>query len=207
MSKIQLLTGPAVEESLENTGVRRLIRYQLNPATVGLLFLFGIASFGAALYLVFGPGLGGGYTAGFAIALVMGMTFFSMVSFWSNFKTKHFIAVSDEFLYVGKDEKAWRVHWSLVDRDSLNFDAMKNSRFQGKIYLETAGQTVEVPLFTPFVFVEDIEGLMFELLQRLEAQGGEVPVGALHRDAPSDQTEADDECDDNTSDPVGSDES
>lgn len=201
MSKIQLLTGPAVQESLEITGVRQLFRYQLNPATVGLLFVFGIASFGAALFLVFGPGLGGGYTAGFAIALALGMTFFSMVSFWSNFKTKYFIGVSDEFLYVGKDDKAWRIHWELVNRDSLNFDEMQNSKMQGKIFLEAAGQSVEIPLFTPFVFIEDIEGFMFHILQRLEADTEQLDVdqpdtNKLHREAPSDQTSSADDCDD-----------
>lgn len=168
MSKIQLLTGPAVQESLERTGVRQLFRYQLNPATVGLLFVFGIASFGTAIYLFFGPGLGGLMTAGFAVALALGMTFFSMVSFWSNYKTKHLIAVSDDYLYVGKDDKAWRVHWELVDRHSLNFDDMQTSRMQGKINLRAADQPIEIPLYTPFVFLEDIEGFMFHILRRLE---------------------------------------
>lgn len=178
MSKIQLLSGPAVEEALEETAVRHFFRYQLNPATIGLLLIFGGISFLVAFYLWFWPGLGGGYTIGFIIAILGGMSFFSMASFWGNFRNKQFIAISDDYLYVGKEERVWRIHWSLVDRETLNLDAMQNSRLQGTLRLDTAGQSVEIPLFTPFVFVEDIEGLMFELLQRLEAEGGEAPIGA-----------------------------
>ncbi len=182
MSKIQLLAGPAVDEALEDTAIRHFFGYQMNPATLGLLLIFGGGAFAAAFYLWFWPGLGGGYTVGFIIAILAGMSFFSMASFWGNFRNKRFIAVSDDFLYIGKDEQAWRVHWSLVNQDTLNFDAMQTSRLQGRIHLETAGQTIEIPLYTPFVFVEDIEGLMFELLQRLEAEGGEAPIGAPDQD-------------------------
>ncbi len=101
-----------------------------------------------------------------------------MGSFWSNFKQKRFIAISDDFLFVGQDEQAWRIHWSLIDRDSLNLDEMQTSKMSGKLTLQTAGQEVEIPLYTPFIFIEDIEGLMFEFLQRLDAEGGEAPVGA-----------------------------
>lgn len=194
MSKIQLLTGPAVDEGLEDEAVRHFFRYQLNPATLGLLLIFGGGSFVAAFYLWFWPGLGGSYTVGFIIAILAGMTFFSMASFWGNFRNKRFIAISDDYLFVGKDEQAWRIHWSLVDRDTLNMDAMKTSRYQGRLYLDTAGQTIEIPLYTPFAFVEDIEGLMFELLQRLEAEGGEAPVGAPDQDVDAAELLADDEA-------------
>lgn len=192
MSKIQLLSGPSVDEALEETAVRHLFRYKLNPATLGVLLILGAAGFAAAGYLWFIPGLGGTTTALFIGALLLGMTFFSMASFWGNFRNNHFVAVSDDYLFVGKDEQAWRIHWSLVDRDTLRLDEMKSSRFRGKVHLETAGQSVEIPLYTPFVFVEDIEGLMFELLQRLEAEGGEAPVGAPDRG--DDIDDADDEA-------------
>ena len=197
MSKIQLLSGPAVDEALEETAVRHLFRYQLNPATIGLLLIFGGVCFITAFYLWFWPGLGGGYTVGFIIAILAGMSFFSMASFWGNFRNKQFIAISDDYLYVGKEERVWRIHWSLVDRDTLNLDAMQNSRLQGKLCLDAAGQSVDIPLFTPFVFVEDIEGLMFELLQRLDAEGGEAPVGAPDSDHdPSELAAKGDEVDD-----------
>lgn len=183
MSKIQLLSGSAVDQALEGTAVRHLFRYDLNPATLGVLLVIGGLSFLAAAYLWFGTGLGGGYTAGFITALIAGSTFFSMASFWSNFSNSRFIAISDDFLFVGEnDEKAWQIHWSLVDRDTLNFDEMKSSRFRGKINLEAAGQNIEIPLYTPFAYIEDLEGLMFELLQRLESEGGEAPVGAAEQD-------------------------
>lgn len=182
MSKIQLLSGPAIDDALEETAVRHLFRYQLNPATLAVLLLLGAAGFITAFYFWFWPGLGGGYTVAFISSILLGMTFFSMASFWGNFQHKHFVAISDDFLYVGNDQQAWRIHWSMVNRDTLNFDEMQNSRLRGKLYLEAAGQTIDIPLFTPFVFVEDIEGLMFELLQRLEADGGEAPVGAPNQD-------------------------
>ena len=182
MSKIQLLAGPAVEEALEDEAVRQFFRYQLNPATVGLLLIFGGAGFLAAFLLWFFVGLGGAMTLAFIAALAAGMSFFSMAAFWGNFRNARFIAVSDDFFFVGKDEQAWRIHWSLITRESLNMDALQASRLRGKMHLESAGQTIEIPLYTPFVFIEDIEGLMFELLQRLESEGGELPVGAPDSD-------------------------
>ena len=178
MAKIQLLSGPAVDEALETTAVRSVFRYKLNPATIGGLLVLGGASFVIAAYLWFGPGLGGATTVGFFACLAMGITFFSMGSYWDNFRNKRFIAVSDDYLFVGKDLQAWRIHWSLVNRETLNLDDMKSSRLRGKFHLDAAGQSVEIPLYTPFVFLDDIEGMMFELLQRLEVDGGEAPAGA-----------------------------
>lgn len=179
MPKIQLLSGPSVDEALETTAVRSVFRYKLNPATIGVLVVLGLASFVIAAYLWFGPGLGGVTTVGFFGCLALGVTFFSMGSYWDNFRNKRFIAVSDDYLFVGQDLQAWRIHWSLVDRQTLNLDEMKSSRLRGKFHLDAAGQSVEIPLYTPFVFLDDIEGLMFELLQRLEAEGGQAPVGAV----------------------------
>lgn len=192
MSRIQLISGPAVEESFQDADVRRVFHYQLNPATIGVLLLVGLLFFIGAGVLWFGPGLGGGYTVGFVLAILMGMSFFSMASFWENFRQKHFIAVSDDYLFVGQKEQAWRIHWSLVDRETLNLEDLQMSRFQGKMSLHSGGQDIDIPLFTPFVFLEDIEGLMFELLQRLETDGGEAPVGALDEkeDSPHDQQES-----------------
>lgn len=182
MSKIQLLSGPSINEALEETAVRHLFRYELNSATLGVLLVLGGLFFVGAGYLWFGPGLGGTSTAGFVATLLGGMTFFSMAAFWGNFGNSQFIAISDDFLFVGDDESAWRIHWSLVNRDTLNFDDMTSSRFRGKIHVQAAGQNIEIPLYTPFAYVEDLEGLMFELLQRLDSEGGEAPVGAPDRE-------------------------
>ncbi len=194
MSKIQLLSGPAVDEALEQTAVRHLIRYQINPATLGVLLILGGVCFVIAGYIWFAIGLGGGTTAAFIGTLLVGLTFFSMAAFWGNFRNNRFIAISDDHLFIGEEEKAWRVHWSLVDRESLNFDQMQSSRLRGSIRLETAGQNIDIPLYTPFVYIEDLEGLMFELLQRLDAEGGEAPVGAP--DADVDEKELFDESED-----------
>ena len=182
MSKIQLLSGSAVDDALEQTAVRHFFGYELNRAPIGVLLFLGFAGFVAAGYLWFVPGLGGAMTAAFVGCILAGMTFFSMASFWANFRNNRFVAVTDDYLFVGADEQAWRIHWSLVDRQSLNFDQMQSSRFRGKINLETAGQDIELSLYTPFVRIEDLEGLMFELLQRLDAEGGEAPIGAPDRD-------------------------
>ena len=210
MSKIQLLSGPAVDEALETTAVRNVFRYKLNPATLGLLMVLGLSSFVIAAYLWFGPGLGGAATVGFFACLALGITFFSMGSYWDNYRNKRFIAVSDDYLFIGQDMQAWRIHWSLVNRESLNLDDMTSSRLRGKFHLDTAGQSVEIPLYTPFVFLNDVEGLMFELLQRLDAEGGEAPAGAPdHRssagdvpddDSPDDDSPDDDSPDDDTDD-------
>ena len=170
MSKIQLLTGGAVEESLEIDGVHRIFRYVLNKPTIGVLLLAGLLFFLAAAVLFFGPGLGGGFTAAFLIAIVVGISFFSMASFWGNFTNKTFIAVSEEFLFVGSDERAWRVHWSLVTRESLNMEELQLSRFQGRMVLSAGGQEIDIPLFTPFAYLEDIEALIFEMLKHLDLE-------------------------------------
>lgn len=168
MSKIQLITGGAVEEALADDGAHRIFRYQLNKPTIGVLLIVGALFFTAAGVLWFGFGLGGGFTAAFLIAIAIGISFFSMASFWGNFAQKNFIAVSDDYLFVGGDERAWRIHWSLVDRESLNMDELQLSRFQGRMHLQAGGQQIQIPLFTPFAFLDDIESLMFEFLRRLE---------------------------------------
>lgn len=199
MSNIQLLSDSAVDDALEQTAVRHLFRYQLNPATIGTLLVLGGICFILAGYLFFGPGLGGVATAGFVGAILAALTFFSMASFWGNFGANRFVAITDDYLFVGDDENAWRIHWSLVDRDALNFDEMKSSRFRGNIAVDTAGQSIDIPLYTPFVYIEDLEGLMFELLQRLDTEGGEAPVGAPDRDLDEQELFGDDDPDDSGS--------
>lgn len=168
-SKLQLLSGPSVDDALQETAVRRLIRYRLNPATIGILLIFGGLSFVAAGYLWFGPGLGGGYTAGFIATLLLGMTFFSMAAFWGNFQNNSFVAISDDYLFVGQNEQAWRIDWSLIDREALNFDDMTTSRFRGVMTLDVGGQEIEIPLYTPFAIIEDYQALMSEFLHHLKA--------------------------------------
>lgn len=188
MSKIQLLTGGAVEDTLEVDGADQVFRYRLNKPMIGVLLAIGGLFFLAAAILFVGPGLGGGFTAAFLLAILLGMSFFSMASFWGNFTQKRFIAISDQHLFVGADEKAWQIHWSLVDRESLNMEDLQLSRFQGRIQLKTGGQEIDIPLFTPFAILNDIEGLMFEFLKRLEVESD--PHAALdsaatdHADSP-----------------------
>jgi hypothetical protein len=182
MAKIHLLSGPAVGDALQDAAVRQIFRYRLNPPTVGLLVAIALLFFIGAGLVFFGPGLGGGYSAAFFVSLFLGVSFFSMAGYWSRFKDDHFIAISDEYLFVGKEEKAWQIHWSLITRETLDFEAMSMSRFRGKLMLDAAGQPVEIPLFTPFVFVEDIEGLMLEVLRRLDEEPERLP-GAESPDA------------------------
>lgn len=182
MATIHLLSGPAVNEALQEAAVRQIFRYRLNPPTVGLLVAIGVLFFLGAGLMFFGPGLGGGYRLAFFISLFMGMSFLSMAGFWSRFKDSHFIAISEDFFFVGKEDKAWRIDWSLITRETLDFESISMSRFRGKLTLNAAGQDVEIPLFTPFVFVEDIEGLMLEVLSRLD----DDPAPALESEDPED---------------------
>lgn len=186
-------------------GPRQIFRYDLNKASIGLILFIGSLFFIAALLLWIFIGLGGLMTATFIGTLFIGVTFFSMASYWDHFRRTRFIAITDDSFFVGSDQKAWKVHWSLIDRESLNFDELQLSRLNGEIKINAAGQRVDVPLYTPFVFLNDLEGLIFEILQRLE--GGAPPeiitdakTRILHStSSPADEVESVDDGENTTS--------
>lgn len=171
MSRIQLLSGPAVQQALHDEPGAQLYRYQLNVPILGLALALGLIFLVGAAILFFVTGLGGYYTAGFVAMIALGLTLCSMVSFGSNFARKHFIATTDDSLLVGRNDNAWRVEWALITRQTLDFAGMTLSPTRAKLDLRTAGQHIEIPIFTPFAFLNDLESLMFEILQRVDGPG------------------------------------
>ncbi|WP_158542625.1 hypothetical protein [Lujinxingia litoralis] len=191
MARIQLLSGPAVQQSLHDEPGAQLFRYRLNTLTLGAALGLGLILLLVAALLFFGPGLGGFYTAGFIASMALGLTLCSVVSYWSNFARKHFVATTDHSLLVGRNDNAWRVDWSLVTRETLDFEGMTLSPTRARLDLRAGGQHIAIPIFTPFVYLGDLEALMLALLERLD-----IDPGALSEDSADDVLSSSDTPDD-----------
>ncbi|RVU43214.1 hypothetical protein EA187_13475 [Lujinxingia sediminis] len=170
MSRIRLLSGPAVQQTLNDEPGAKLFRYQLNIPVMGLALGLGLLSLLAAVILYFVASLGGFYTAAFIVLITLGLALCSVVSYGSNYARKHFVATSERCLLVGTNTNAWRVEWPLITRQTLDFEGMTLSPTSARLDLRTAGQHIQIPIFTPFAFLIDLEDLMAELLQHLDAE-------------------------------------
>lgn len=176
MSKIQLLSGSAATDALNDEPLEARFGYVLNGFAAGTALGLGLACLMAAAGIWYATRFAHtGWTAGFAVAIVLGLTLLSTASYWQSFVREGLIAVSANYLFVGRKDRLWRVDWSLLDRRSMGFEDMALSPLQGFLRMRVAGQQIRVHLFNAFAYLEDVEGLMRHVLEHLPRP--ELPEG------------------------------
>ncbi|MBA2664720.1 MAG: hypothetical protein H0U74_20705 [Bradymonadaceae bacterium] len=198
MSKLHLLHGPAVQGALEAETVDEMFRYELNKYAAGALLGLGVlcllGAFGTWIFTRLNASL---WATLFVLLMLAGLSFCSMASYWVNFVRDSFVAVSANFLFVGRSERAWKIDWSLLDKRALGLHAMELSPLKGGLVIEVAGQRIKLHLFNAFAYLVDIQTFMLHVLQRLK------PHEAALVDARDPEDDDDDDDDDHDGDDSG----
>jgi len=169
MADIQLLHGPDVREMLEEEGEVAVFRYQLNTPVFWAALSIGAVLLAVGGFVWWSWGLSG---LSWRLAAIMpagsGMAVGAVAGYWYYFAETHFIAFSDERVFVGERDRMWSIDWSLLDRETLGFEEMALSSVGGTLEFEVAGQEIPVRLYSAFVRLENIQGFMYKILQHLK---------------------------------------
>lgn len=99
-----------------------------------------------------------------------GGALFWYVWHWHVFAERHFVAISDEHLYVGwaaHKGRAWRIGWELLDIDALGLRRMRTTRLSASLPIRVVGQEIELHLFGPLAYLPNYQELMGILLERV----------------------------------------
>lgn len=92
---------------------------------------------------------------------------------WHVFAQRHFVAVSQEHLYVGwaaHKGRAWRISWELLDVDTLGLRRMRTTRLSCTLPIQVVGQEVELHLFQPLAYLTHYQDLLGLLLERTASE-------------------------------------
>lgn len=122
-----------------------------------------------------------------AVAIYVWMTFVSLLWFlasaalvvaavvtlvtvwrWDTFSKTGFLALDDDYFYVGTSKRAWRISWELLDARALGFEEYSSERLSGLLKMQVAGQQIDLHLYHPLAYVDDLQGLMFALLSHMK---------------------------------------
>jgi hypothetical protein len=170
MSKLELMSGPGVEETLKSDDVK-VFRYVVNNPGLYLIIGIGLVFYGLAGLTYWETQLSQTvWSVAFFSLLIVGTGFNALAAYWHQFAGQNVVAVSDDKLYVGGPKKLWGIDWELLDRESAGFDEMELSRLRGALQLQVGGQKIKLHLFNAIAYLDDIEGLMFRLLSQIKAQ-------------------------------------
>lgn len=165
LQKIQILQGPSLETELARSTV---YNYSLNTAGLYVLAVFaGICVLGAiGLYIFGGPGTW--VMAGVAILGGLGSAMGVTITYWYHVAEKMVVAINDDALLVGNKEKLWAITWELLDAESIGLKDMAVSRASGRLMIKAGGQTIPLLLYSPFAHIDDAQGFMTTVLERVQ---------------------------------------
>ena len=171
---IRLVHGPEIEDVLAEEGGVAVFRYNLNIPVFVLTLLVGGSLLAMAGMMWWNGQLQSvGWFALFGVFNAAGLAIGSLAAYWFYFAETQFLALSKQKVFVGRRNRMWSIDWELLDREALGFDEMSHSSIGGRLDLEVAGQEIPVHIYNTFVRLDDIQGLMFRVLQHLK---GESPI-------------------------------
>ncbi len=175
MSELRLVQGSDVPETLRDEGEVAVYTYRVNTpifiltavVSGAILTLAGVMWWNSQL-------AGAGWIAGFSVLVSMGVGLGILALYWYSYTQTHFVAFSDEKVFVGGRDKMWCIGWSLLDRESLGFEEMSVGSTGGSLDLQVGGEEIPLRLYNTFVHLEDIQGFMFRILKHLKGEDIEV---------------------------------
>lgn len=170
MSKLELMSGPGVEETLKSGDIK-VFRYVVNNAGLYLIIGIGLVFYGLAGLTYWETQLSQPvWNVAFFCLLIVGTGFNALAAYWHQFATQNVVAVSEEKLYVGGPKKMWGIAWDLLDPEAAGFEDMELSRLRGSLDMNVGGQKIKLHLFNAIAYLDDIQGLMFRMLNQLKEQ-------------------------------------
>ncbi len=167
-NKIELLSGPAVQDALTQADAK-VYRYELNP--VGLMLAVGVAFvfYGLGAFCYWQTGLSNPLWMILFVALMFtGVGFTAVAAYWHQFATQHLVGVSTDRLFVGGPKATWVIAWELLDRKSMGFEQMQMTRLRGALEMRVSGQDIKLHLFNAIAYLSDIEAFMHGVLSHLQ---------------------------------------
>lgn len=171
MGDIRLLHGPDVRETLKDEGEIAVFRYSLNTPIFTVALLIGAVLLAIGGYVWWNYGFAAWrWSAAIAVPSAGGLAIGAVAAYWYYFSETHFVAFSDDHVYVGERDRMWSIDWSLLDRETLGFEEMSLSSVGGSLELDVAGQQIPVRLYSAFVQLENLQGFMYKILQHLKEQ-------------------------------------
>ncbi len=172
------LIDPDTALQVANTPGARVFRYKFNqPGATVMLIGSGLLLAGVAALWWF-TRFEQLYWFIAAVALAIGSVgLLAYVQHWSKFTRHHFVVVDPDALTVGDATRdAWRVVWPLLDVHALGFERLQVSGARGLLQVEVAGQQFPLHLYAPLAHIDDLQGFMVEVLERLRIEQGGDPA-------------------------------
>lgn len=167
--RLRLVHGPDVLETIKEEDEVAVFRYRLNKPVFILALVIGAAILGLAGMMWWNSQLASaGWVAGFAVLVAMGGGIGALAARWYYYTRSHFLAMSDQKVFVGRSDRMWAIDWALLDRETLGFEEMSVSSTGGSLELDVADEDIEVRLYNTFVHLDDIQAFMFRILQHLK---------------------------------------
>lgn len=185
VAKLRLLHGADdVREALKSGEELDVFRYQLNKPSFMLALVVGGVLLGLGGMLWWDTGLASASSIAVFVAIcAVGLGLGVWVAYWYAYTQTHFVAVSDNELFIGERERMWAVDHDLLDRESLGFEDMNISKIGGSMDMDVGGQELRVRLFNAFIHLDDIQGFILRLLQHLK---GDFDAGEAMETPPDD---------------------
>ncbi|MFW5967357.1 MAG: hypothetical protein ACOCV2_07560 [Persicimonas sp.] len=174
MANIQLFEGKRDVATALDGVEAQIFGYRLNRLGFGSVVGIGLLMAAGAALAAWQTGLDEPLWTAVVVGLGAGALFlFARAAYWYAFAKSHFVAITDERLFVGRLDKAWAISWSILDAESLGFDDMDASALRGALDMQIAGEQIEVYLYNAFIFLNDIQAFMLSLLKELKGEEGE----------------------------------
>lgn len=166
-SRLMLLHDADVRRALVDFE-GRVFHYVVNRAGANLLWVVVLLLLGTAVAIGITTGAP---TLPWRMALVssaaLSVALGSFIWRWRRVAQTSFIALNDTHIYLGDNKRAWRIAWDLLDAASMGFHTFDAGAGQGVLQLNVSGQQIPMQLYHPLLHIDDLQGLMVELLHHL----------------------------------------
>ena len=98
----------------------------------------------------------------------LGAIFGITITYWYHVGEKMVVATNKEALMVGDMDKMWSFRWELLDAESIGLKDMAVTRASGRLMIKAGGQTVPLLLYSPFAHIDDAQGFMATVLEKVQ---------------------------------------
>ena len=93
------------------------------------------------------------------------------VLFWNRYADIHQLAISKNWLYVGKNTKGHCVQWSALTLENTGFEQITKPGLDGVLKIRVDQKKINLRLFNPFVYIDNLPDFIAYLLTRIKENG------------------------------------
>lgn len=182
-AKLRKIEGEEPVLAWLRQGGVRTFRYRVNKP--GFIFL-GILSFITAvlaLVLLSRSALALPiHWAGFTVLMAFTTGCMWTISRWTLFAHRHYIALTDEELFLGYARTGVIIPRSLVNARTFGLDRMRTGRISASVPIELETYRDDIHLFGPFANLDMIEPFIEEMLHDIQTNEVEEEVSEVSED-------------------------